>query len=93
VNLKDLRRAVAKTPKDVAKDCIVNVMTVSAWERGTAIPHPRHIRALAESLQSDIKEIQHVIDMQQAQKAAGKVTTTVRHANTGTSISASAPIA
>lgn len=75
VTLKDLRRAVAKSQKDVAQECDVNVMTVSAWERGTAIPQPRHIRALATALQSTIREVQLAIDTQQAQKKGDASTT------------------
>jgi transcriptional regulator with XRE-family HTH domain len=84
VTLKDLRRAVAKSQKDVAQECGVNVMTVSAWERGVAIPHPRHIRALATALQSTIREVQHAIDTQQAQKKSDTSTT---NDSAGTSIS------
>jgi putative transcriptional regulator len=64
MTLADLRRAVSLTQDEVAQACGVSKTTVSAWERGAAVPRPRHIRALADVLHTSIKEVQDVIESQ-----------------------------
>ena len=86
MTLTDLRRAVALTQDDLAKACGVTKTTVSAWERGAAVPRLRHIRVLADALKSTIQEVQSVIDGQQAKKKTSADATSARNASAGTSI-------
>lgn len=68
MTLADLRKAVALTQDEVAEACKVSTTTVSAWERGAAIPRLKHVRVLAEVLKASIPEIQYVIQSRQVQR-------------------------
>ena len=81
MTLKDLREAVAKSQADIAKDCCVSVTTVSAWERGAAIPRQAHIRALAHALSASILEVRHVL---QTQREGGAVNIPIRRVRQST---------
>lgn len=99
MTLADLRKAVALTQDELAKACGVTKTTVSAWERGTAVPRLKHERALADALQASIPEVKHVIQTQQAMLNQGekvKATTRARgsrRASAGASIATPAPSA
>lgn len=72
MTLADLRQAVALTQDELAKACGVTKTTVSAWERGTAVPRLKHERALAEALHASIAEVKHVIQSQQVRIDQGE---------------------
>jgi len=86
MTLAELRKVVSLTQEEVAQSCGVSKTTVSAWERGTAIPRLRHVRALAEALHTSIKDVQSAIEAQR--EASINATDARRKARAGTSISA-----
>ena len=55
--VQELRRGSGLTQRELALLLGVTVTSLSAWERGVSVPHPRHQRALAKRFNVTVEDL------------------------------------
>jgi len=55
--LREFRRAADLTQRELADLLWCRLMTVSDWERGLSAPQPANLRALAQALGVEIRDL------------------------------------